>query len=67
MEFRLYIQRRYELTIEDGCIFVVPPKGRAAVISNESHPGIVKGLAKWPAGLNTELEECVKKCTVSIL
>ena len=73
-ELRSYKRRRYELSVEEGCVLwgsrvVVPPKGREKVLSmlHEAHPGIAKmksfarGYVWWP-GLDQQLEECVKKC-----
>ena len=69
-----YTRRRYELSVEDGCVLwgsrvVVPPKGRSQVLKmvHEAHPGIVrmKGFARgyvWWPGIDEELEKCVKSC-----
>jgi hypothetical protein len=54
-EQRPYFQRRYELSVEEGCVLwgsrvVIPVKARAQVITmlHEAHPGIarMKGLAR---------------------
>ena len=73
-EMRPYTRRRYELSVEDGCVLwgnriVVPKKGRSQVLRmlHEAHPGIVrmKGFARgyvWWPGIDQELERCVKSC-----
>ena len=69
-----YEQRKYELSVEDGCALwgsrvVVPPAGREAVVRllHEGHPGIsrMKALARgvvWWLGLDSQLESKVKEC-----
>lgn len=73
-ELRPYARRRYELSVEEGCLLwgrrvIVPPKGRANVLEmlHEAHPGIVrmKGFARgyvWWPGIDEEMENCVKGC-----
>ena len=73
-ELQPYYRRRYDLTVEDGCIVwgsrvVIPPKGRNQVkkMLHQGHPGIdrMKRLARgymWWPGIDQELEECVKTC-----
>ena len=74
-EFKPYLQRRYELSVQNGCVLwgcrvVVPPPGRAPILKllHEGHPGIsrMKALARsvvWWPGLDAELEVEVKSCT----
>ena len=73
-ELHPYYRKRYDLTVENGCIVwgsrvVVPPKGRnrAMQMLHQGHPGIdrMKRLARgymWWPGVDLELEECVKTC-----
>ena len=73
-ELKPYTRRRYELSVEDGCVLwgsrvVIPPKGRVKVLRmlHEAHPGIarMKGLARgyvWWPGIDDEMERCVKSC-----
>ena len=73
-ELQPYFNRRTEISVEDGCLLwgtrvIVPPKGRAQVLSvlHEAHPGIsrTKSLARsyvWWPGLDQEIEEQVKQC-----
>ena len=73
-EVRPYARRKYELSVEDGCVLwgnrvVIPSKGRNQVLRmlHEAHPGIarMKSLARgyvwWPR-IDQELEHCVKSC-----
>ena len=74
-EFKPYMQRRYELSVHNGCVLwgsrvVVPPPGRAPILKllHEGHPGIarMKALARsvvWWPGVDAELENKVKSCT----
>ena len=73
-ELRPCTMRRYELSVEEGCLLwgnrvVVPQKGRKKVLEtlHEAHPGIVrmKGFARgyvWWPGIGEEMERCVKEC-----
>ena len=73
-ELHPYYRKRYDLTVEDGCIVwgsrvVIPSKGRGQVkkMLHQGHPGIdrMKRLARgymWWPGVDQELEECVKTC-----
>ena len=75
-ELKPYMRRRYELSVEDGCVLwgsrvIVPPKGRKVVLKmlHEAHPGInrMKGLARsyvWWPGIDDELERCVRSCEI---
>ena len=69
-----YQSRQAELSVHDGCLLwgsrvVIPPQGRAAVITliHEGHPGITRmkrlarGYVWWP-GMDRELEDAVKHC-----
>ena len=73
-ELRPYTMRRYQLSVEEGCLLwgnrvVVPQKGRKKVLEtlHEAHPGIVRmkgfvrGYVWWP-GIGEEMERCVKEC-----
>ena len=74
--FQPYIRRRYELSVEDGCVLwgnriVIPNKGRKALVSilHEGDTGIVRmksfarGYVWWP-NMDHELEQCVQACNV---
>ena len=74
--FQPYVKRRYELSVEDGCVLwgnriVIPQKGRKALLSmlHEGHTGIVRmksfarGYVWWP-NMDHELEQCVQSCNV---
>ena len=72
-ELRPYTMRRYELSVEEGCLLwgnrvVVPQKGRKVLeMLHEAHPGIVrmKGFARgyvWWPGIGEKMERCVKEC-----
>ena len=74
-EFKPYMQRRYEISVQNGCVLwgshvVVPPPGRAPILRllHEGHPDIsrMKALARsvvWWPGLDAELDYKVKSCT----
>ena len=71
-EFKPYMQRRYELSVQIGCVLwgsrvVVSPLGRTPILrlQYEGHPGIrrMKALARsvvWWPGLDAELDNKVK-------
>lgn len=71
-----YLQRKDELSVEDGCILwgtrvVVPPQLRSRVLDelHEGHPGIgrMKSFARsyvWWPGLDGDLERRVRQCDV---
>ena len=73
-ELRLFIGRKDELSVQDGCILwgnrvVIPQAGHAAVMRelHEGHPGIcrMKSLARsvaWWPGIDADLERMVKDC-----
>lgn len=73
-EFQPFIQRKVEISTEDGCLLwgsrvIVPPQGRKAVLEelHETHPGIsrMKALARsymWWPGMDKDLEKVVKDC-----
>ena len=72
---RPYQSRSSELSVQDGCLLwgsrvVIPPRGRATVLSllHEGHPGITRmktlarGYVWWPS-MDSELEDSVKHCS----
>ena len=72
---RPYQSRSSELSVQDGCLLwgsrvVIPPRGRAIVLSllHEGHPGITRmktlarGYVWWPS-MDSELEDSVKHCS----
>ena len=73
-ELRPFARRKYELSVEEGCVLwgnrvVVPSKGRNQILQmlHEAHPGIarMKSLARgyvWWPGIDQELENYVKSC-----
>ena len=73
-EFKAYLSRKQELTLQNDCIFwgsrvVIPPKLQQALLQelHQDHPGIfrVKALARsyiWWPGLDYDIEQIVKSC-----
>ncbi|KAJ8351825.1 hypothetical protein SKAU_G00233010 [Synaphobranchus kaupii] len=73
-DLKPYFWRRHELSIQDNCLLwgsrmVVPPQGRAVVISelHTAHPGMsqMKSLARslvWWPHMDSVIEETVSKC-----
>ena len=70
-----YIRKKLELSVEGGCVLwgcrVVVGKGQTRVLQmlHEVHPGaarmnmLARGYLWWP-GMDREIEDCVKNCTV---
>ena len=73
-ELEPFYRRRYELSLEDGCVLwgsrvVVPEKYRVRILEelHECHPGMcrMKALAQsyvWWPGLDEDIEEQVRHC-----
>ena len=73
-DFQPYSRRKDELSTQDGCLLwgsrvVVPKFGRTKILDilHIGHPGVsrMKALARsfvWWPGLDSDLEERVKKC-----
>ena len=75
-EFKPFVQRKHELSVEDGCILwgsrvIIPPQGRQKVLKelHQAHPGMsrMKGLARgyvwWPQmekGIELKVKSCME-------
>ena len=73
-KLRAYINRKCELSTEDGCLLwgsrvIVPEKGRKRVVAKlyQAHPGISRMKSQamcyvWRPGIDKDLELCAKSC-----